>query len=111
MFAGSVPHPEAGYPVAARFRYRHYGFDVTGSLPLNRFRRFDLGLTYNGVQLTKFIDFGGSNFAVYQEQDPTTLTALIPRVGYVWDNAEWSYMHPVRGWRANLQLSASPQLR
>jgi outer membrane protein assembly factor BamA len=32
-------------------------------------------------------------------------------VGYVWDNAEWSYMYPVRGWRANLQLSASPQLR
>ena len=111
MFAGSVPHPEAGYPVAARFRYRHYGFDVTGSLPLNRFRRFDLGLTYNGVQLTEFINYGEGNFAVFREQKPTTLTALIPRVGYVWDNAEWSYMHPVRGWRANLQLSASPRLR
>ncbi len=94
-----------------RDRFRHFGFDVDASLPLNRFRRFDFGLTFNTVERTRFDSDPTAVYAPFQEGETIRLPALTPRVGYVWDNAEWSYMYPVRGWRANLQVSASPKLR
>ncbi|MCK4577786.1 MAG: PD40 domain-containing protein [Candidatus Marinimicrobia bacterium] len=89
-----------------RRRFRHYGFDITASTPLSRFRRIDLGATLNTVEYTVFKDFHGDYN--YEEIYKISLPTIIPRIGYVWDNTEWSYMYPVRGWRANMQLEVSP---
>ncbi|MEE9466595.1 MAG: hypothetical protein V3W14_13585, partial [Candidatus Neomarinimicrobiota bacterium] len=97
------------YP--ARVRFRHFGFDVTASQPINKFRRLEFGLTYNGVERTEFVDFVDDNYPYYEEYRTIKLPALIPRIGYVWDNAEWSYMYPVQGWRMNFSLSTSPPLK
>jgi len=87
-------------------RLRHYGFDVTASLPFNRFHRFDGGLTANMVEHTRYVF---DNYYGWRPDSTDGLAALIPRIGYVWDNAEWSYLHPVNGWRANIEASASPE--
>ncbi len=92
------------YPEASRLR--HYGFDVTTSLPFNRFRRLDLGLTANKVEHTRYLL---QSNGVWSPDTVDVLATIMPRVGYVWDNAEWDYLHPVNGWRANVGVSASPK--
>jgi len=87
-------------------RIRHLGFDITASYPLNRFRRFDIGLTANMVEHASFFDASGDYN--YEEGAVTRIPTILPRLGYVWDNAEWGYLHPVRGWRANIAVNASP---
>ncbi len=87
-------------------RLRHYGFDVTASVPLSRFRRIDIGLTPKAVENTTYkLD----PFAGWLPDSTEELATVIPRIGYVWDNAEWSYLHPVNGWRTSVDLSASPK--
>jgi Tol biopolymer transport system component len=87
-------------------RLRNYGLDVTASLPFNRFNRLDLGLTAYTVEHTEFLlqsDY------VLHEVASIDLTTLIPRVGYVWDNAEWDYLHPANGWRSSVGIGVSPR--
>ena len=88
-------------------RLRNYGFDVLSSLPFNRFRRLEFGLTANTVEHTDFVLQRPE--LVMQPVNRDVLATLIPRMGYVWDNAEWEYLHPVNGWRTNVSLSASPK--
>ncbi|MFB0516687.1 MAG: DPP IV N-terminal domain-containing protein [Candidatus Neomarinimicrobiota bacterium] len=87
-------------------RLRHYGIDVTASLPFNRFRRFDIGLTANMVEHTLFVLYPDY---IMREYATDRLATIIPRVGYVWDNAEWDYLHPVNGWRTSIDMSLSPK--
>ncbi len=83
-------------------RLRHYGVNVAASLPLNRFRRFEMGLTANTVEHT----YTDEQLKwVLNDQ----IVTFIPRIGYVWDNAEWTYLHPVNGWRTNIGASISPK--
>ncbi|MCH7520502.1 MAG: PD40 domain-containing protein [Candidatus Marinimicrobia bacterium] len=89
-------------------RLRHYGLDITASLPMNRFHRFDFSITTNTVELAKFND---QNFnQSFVQGETTRLPTVIPRLGHVWDNAEWGYLHPVNGWRTNFGISGSPKL-
>ncbi len=93
------------YPFTWR-RLRNYGVDLTVELPINRFRRFEAGLTATTVKFTHH-DLGTDGR--YHEILLDQLTTLLPRIGYVWDNAEWSYLHPANGWRTNIGASASPK--
>ena len=86
-------------------RLRNYGFDVMASLPFDRFRRLDIGLTANMVEHTLFYRYEG----IFQKDTTDALATIMPRVGYVWDNAEWTYLHPVNGWRTSVGVSASPK--
>ncbi|MFC1620559.1 BamA/TamA family outer membrane protein, partial [Candidatus Neomarinimicrobiota bacterium] len=71
-------------------------------------RRLDVGLTANTVEHTNF-EWIPSEQIMQPVGPPDVLATLIPRVGYVWDNAEWEYLHPVKGWRTNIWMSASPK--
>ena len=89
-------------------RLRHFGIDLAATYPLDRFRRIDVGVTSTVAELSDFFDTNGDrNFDTVVE---TTLPTIIPRIGFVWDNAEWDFMYPVNGWRANLQLNVSPKV-
>ncbi|MBA7610684.1 MAG: BamA/TamA family outer membrane protein [Calditrichaeota bacterium] len=90
-------------------RLRHYGFDVTASLPFSRFRRLDIGLTANTVQHTRYV-MGYADYILHPAATEE-LGTIMPRVGYVWDNAEWTYLHPANGWRTSVGVSASPRWR
>ncbi|UCD37105.1 MAG: PD40 domain-containing protein [Fidelibacterota bacterium] len=87
-------------------RLRHYGVDVTASLPFNRFQRLDLGLTANTVEHTEYLLH--SDY-VLRPLSTETLATFMPRMGLVWDNAEWDYLHPVNGWRTNVSFGMSPK--
>ena len=84
-------------------RLRHYGVDVLASLPVNRFHRFDVGLTATNVENTNF-DWNGDSFV---EAGSDYLPTLLPHVSHVWDNTEWSYMFPVSGWRTQIGITSS----
>lgn len=88
-------------------RLRHFGLDLVASRPFNRFQRVDLGVTINAVVHTRFGMTGVGNFQEYAEY---TMPTLLPHIGYTWDNAEWSYMYPVAGMRANIVLNVSPKI-
>lgn len=92
---------------ASSSRLRNYGLDITSSLPFDRFRRMDIGLTANTVEHTDFVR--DEYEPIMRPVNKEILATLIPRVGYVWDNAEWEYLHPVKGWRTNVWMSASPK--
>ncbi|MCH7496726.1 MAG: PD40 domain-containing protein [Candidatus Marinimicrobia bacterium] len=89
-------------------RLRHFGLDITASLPMNRFRRFDLSLTANAVEHAIFTD--PNRDLNFTRASTVRITSLIPRLAYVWDNAEWAFLHPVNGWRTTLSATASPKL-
>lgn len=89
-------------------RLRHFGFDVSASLPIDRFRRIEAGITVTKAEWSQFTD---DNFdRNYEEVGTVDLPTAIPRVGFVWDNAEWDFMYPVNGWRSSFQLNFSPKL-
>ncbi len=89
-------------------RLRHFGIDVSATFPLDRFRRFDAGITSTVAELSDFFDFNLDRITDVVQS--TQLSSFIPRFGFVWDNAEWDYMYPVHGWRANLQINVSPKI-
>jgi Tol biopolymer transport system component len=97
----------SSYSGTSSSRLRNYGLDMTSSLPLDRFRRLDIGLTANTVEHTDFVLVRPD--LIMRPINKDVLATLIPRVGYVWDNAEWEYLHPVNGWRTNFWMSGSPK--
>ncbi|MFC1480955.1 peptidase MA family metallohydrolase [Candidatus Neomarinimicrobiota bacterium] len=86
-------------------RLRHYGIDAIASLPVNRYHRFDFGLTATNVENTVFEDAIGDGRFV--EMTSHGLPTVLPHIGHVWDNVEWSYMFPVSGWRTQVTATTS----
>ena len=37
-----------------------------------------------------------------------SFSTLIPSIKYIWDNALWSYMHPIDGFRCYIKYRTSP---
>jgi hypothetical protein len=83
------------------FRYRTYGASILMSRPIDRFRRFDIGLSWFNVSrenLDVFID------------PLQRYTVLFPSVSYVHDNILWGFLFPRRGSRYNITIHGSPKV-
>lgn len=83
------------------FRYRTYGASVLMSRPIDRFRRFDIGLSWFNVSR--------ENLDVFTEP-LQRYTVLFPSISYVRDNILWGYLSPRRGSRYNITVHGSPKL-
>ena len=89
--------------------YQNIGGSISASKPLSRFRRIDGGVDLNHIvksNLTAKEDgYGG---VYYEDEFDKSFTTLIPSIKYTWDNALWSYTHPVEGFRYYLKYRTSP---
>lgn len=79
-----------GFFTSNLFRYRNFGVSGSASFPLNRFYRFDFGISVLNVT--------GENLDNILE--PTeNVTFTVPQVSFVHDNVLWGYTAPIQGTR------------
>ena len=84
-----------GFATSNLFRYRNFGVVGSGSYPLNRFYRFDFGLSMLNVT--------GENLDNLLEPQES-VTFWIPSVSFVHDNVLWGYTAPIEGTRYKLDV-------
>ena len=83
------------------YRFRTYGANVSASLPINRFNRFDFSLNWYNI----------SKENLDHIEDPLQRrTVLVPSIGYTHDNSLWGYIAPMNGTRYNVNLFGTPKL-
>lgn len=87
------------YALRTLYRYRHYGLNLNASYPLNKFERFDLGLSYMSVNQT---DIGNLT------RPPVTRTLFYPSLTYTRDVSAPGLLAPIGGHRLAVQLAGSP---
>jgi Tol biopolymer transport system component len=93
--------PRNPFSFYSLFRYRTYGANVLMSRPIDRFRRFEFGLSWFNISRENLDLF----------TDPIQrFTVLFPSLSYVHDNILWGYISPRRGSRYNLTVHGSPKL-
>jgi len=85
------------------YRLRNYGVDFSVSRPSSHFSRIELGATSYNVEQKYIFALTGEELSSFN------ITTLLPRVGFVFDNSLWGYLCPIDGWRARLDLLASPK--
>jgi len=83
------------------YRFRTYGANVSASLPLNRFNRFDFSLNWYNISREN-LD--------HPENPLQQRTVLLPSIGYTHDNSLWGYIAPMNGTRYNVSLYGTPKL-
>ena len=93
-------------PVYGRLKQVAGGGFIT--YPFNRFQRFDLGLTGHMFNYKEFWE--NSNTGEVNEDLIAELSAILPRISWVYDNSVFGYTGPVDGFRQNLSLRFSPGL-
>ncbi len=81
------------------YRYRSYGVSLSASLPLNRFYRFEGGLSWMNVK--------GENLDDYAEPVDEA-SFLVPSIAFVHDNVMWGYTSPIQGTRYRLEAYGNP---
>jgi len=81
------------------YRYRSYGLTVTASLPLNRFYRFEGGLSWLNV-LEENLD----DISIPSEE----ASFVIPSLAFVHDNVMWGYTSPIQGTRYRIEVYGNP---
>lgn len=75
---------------AELIRYRNFGFVGSASLPLNKFYRFDAGLSWLNVT-SENLDNAAEN--------PENASFVVPSLSFVHDNVLWGYTAPIEGTR------------
>jgi Tol biopolymer transport system component len=75
------------------FRFRNFGLVGSASYPLNRFNRFDVGLSWINIKSENLDDI---------REQPENVGFVIPSVSYVHDNILWGYTAPIEGSRYRL---------
>ncbi len=80
-------------------RYRNYGMGFSASLPIDKFRRFDAGLTWLNISQTSI-----SNPTAASE----SRNVVYPTLSYTKDVTTPGFLSPSGGHRGAIQLSASP---
>jgi Tol biopolymer transport system component len=98
LFQSDRGSPFGGYSL---FRYRTYGAGVMMSRPIDRFRRFDVSLSWFNLSRENL-----DNFTAPIQRH----MVLFPAVSYVHDNVLWGYISPRRGSRYNLTVHGAPKL-
>ena len=72
------------------FRFRNYGFVGTASYPLDRFYRFDFGLSWLQVSSENLDDI---------TEQPESVSFVVPSASFVHDNVLYGYTAPIEGTR------------
>jgi Tol biopolymer transport system component len=83
------------------FRYRTYGGTLSASYPLNKFERFDLGLTW---LTTTRENLDIPMFPIERRQ------LILPSFSFIQDNSLWGIISPANGTRYNLTVYGSPKI-
>lgn len=79
------------------YRFRNYGVGIDAQLPLNKFHRLDLGLTWMNISR--------ENVDLPLPVDETSI--LLPNISYVHDNTRWGTWAPIMGTRYQVSLYGS----
>jgi Tol biopolymer transport system component len=82
-------------------RFRNFGVVGSLSYPLNRFKRFDFGLSWLNLSQE---NLDNPSEAVEK------ISYLIPSLGFVHDNVLWGYTSPIEGSRYRFDLYGNPGL-
>jgi len=77
------------------FRFRNFGLAGSASYPLDRFERFEIGLSWLNIK--------SENLDRLDEQ-PDNVSFVVPSVSYVHDNILWGYTAPIEGTRYRLDV-------
>ena len=89
-------------------RLRHYGFALFSSIPLNRFMRFDIGISHHTINYQQWQrNFYTGEYTVTKEDG---FTALLPVASWVFDNSVYGYTGPIDGTRQNVTFFTSPSI-
>ena len=90
--------------------YQNIGSSISASKPLSRFNRIDGGLDFNHIIKSNITTIYDDYNQPYDEEIShiSSFTTFIPSIKYTWDNALWSYTHPVEGFRYFLKYRTSP---
>ena len=81
------------------YRYRSYGAALSASLPLNRFYRFEGGLSWLNVRGENLDDLS---------VPPQEASFLVPSLAFVHDNVMWGYTSPIQGTRYRVEAYGNP---
>jgi len=83
------------------YRFQNYGALVSASLPIDKFNRYEFGLSWINVSRDNL-------------DDPNTpsqqRSVLLPSINYIHDTILWGMIAPANGERYNFGLMASPKL-
>lgn len=85
----------------ALYRFRTWGFSGTASLPLDRFNRFEFGISWMNLLRENL------EYSIIPNQ---RRSLIVPSVSYVHDNTLWGYTSPNNGSRYNINAMISPAL-
>jgi outer membrane protein assembly factor BamA len=90
--------------------YQNIGSSISASKPLSRFRRIDGGVDINNIIKSNVTTIYDDYNRPFDEEISyiSSFTTFIPSIKYTWDNALWSYTHPVEGFRYFLKYRTSP---
>lgn len=84
------------------FRFRNYGAIVSGNYPLNRFYRFEGGLSLLNVSAENLDD---------TIEESRKITYLVPTISFVHDNSIWGYTSPIDGTRYRFDFFGNPLIQ
>lgn len=84
-----------GFLTSNLFRFRNFGLVGSASYPLNRFYRFDFGLSWLNVTSENL-----DNLSETEEN----ATFIVPSVSFVHDNTLFGYTAPIQGTRYRLDV-------
>lgn len=72
------------------FRYRNFGIIGIGSYPLDRFYRFEIGLSWLNIKSENLDNIS---------EKPDNVSFVVPSASFVHDNILWGYTSPIEGTR------------
>ena len=78
--------------------YQNIGTSIGASNPISRFSRIDAGLDFNHIIKSRISIFQDQSNPQYYDEEIShinSFSTLIPSIKYIWDNALWSYTHPI----------------
>jgi len=81
------------------YRYRSYGAYLSASLPLNRFYRFEGGISWLNVKGENLDDLSVPS---------DDASFLVPSIAFVKDNVMWGYTSPIQGTRYRFDAYGNP---
>jgi Tol biopolymer transport system component len=81
------------------YRYRSFGAYFSASLPLNRFYRFEGGISWLNVKGENL-----DNLAVPSDE----ASYFVPSLAFVHDNVMWGYTSPIQGTRYRIDAYGNP---
>ncbi len=91
--------------------YQNIGSSISASRPFSRFNRIDGGIDFNHIIKSKITPNEYDDYNQQYDEEIShisSFTTFIPSIKYTWDNALWSYTHPVEGFRYFLKYRTSP---